>query len=508
MTDTNRTTKKTNGGSLYKMISNLSHKIDKQEKVHQEILDILKAQNKPTTDINIKQDIKHIRKKPEIKKQEQKKKMDIVQSDYGFPLMLLSQMLKNKISEPDAFDELIVPDTKRNIFKQPICEQYDNFVELKFNSLDDICTMGQLFTGMNDVVSKDELTPKENNIINTAFEILEPNSTMDIRIIPLFDEKKPKKEIKQDMPDNNGLYLFKDKRYSVNPQKLMKLVKPIQLLNSMVGMNEIKKSIFNFISNFLHNTHNNGMLNTAIYGKPGIGKTDLGKILCMIYSALGIVQNNKFKLVKASDLIGQFVGHTRQKTKEVLEESNGGVLFIDEAYALTNCSSDRVSFGKECIDTINQELSENRHNLVIIIAGYEREIQEGFFNVNPGLERRFPFRYVLKEYNKEDMKNIFLKMLRINKDVYLYSNTENDKENVSMDDLLAIFNDMKYFDNCGGDIENLITQISIANSTRTFGKHPAIKNIYTKSDIKTGLEMFKKSKINVLTDEPWNSVYI
>lgn len=521
--------------SLHKLIYALSHKIDKQEKMHQETLELLKSQN--TTINDMKQNIMKLSKTP-INAKQNIKNMDkhkCNKSDMSLPLMLISQMMQNKPQEANTFNEIILPDTKRNVFKKPDCTQYDNFVELKFNSLDDICVMGQLFADMcesipNTLENKEtketkitsNLTEKENNIINTAFDMLSfggipPLGTADVKIIPLLDDNSFKtykqfKPLTQNndkiLPDSDNLYLFKDKRYSVNPYKLMNLVKPIQLLNSMVAMNEIKKSIFNFISNFLHKTHNNGMLNTALYGKPGIGKTDLGKILCMIYSALGIVQSNKFKMVKASDLIGQFVGHTRQKTKEVLDESNGGVLFIDEAYALTNNSPDRVSFGKECIDTINQELSENRRNLVIIIAGYEREIQEGFFNVNQGLERRFPFRYVLKDYNKEDMKNIFLRMLRLNKEVYLYSDAGDEKENVSSEDIVAIFNDMKYFDNCGGDIENLITQISIANSTRTFGKHPGMKNIYTKTDIKTGFETFKKNKLNVPKDEPWNSVYI
>jgi len=513
--------------SLHKLVYALSHKLDKQEKMHQEVLELLKSQNTKINDM--KQSIMKLTKTPMSMKQNEGRPVRN-KTDMSLPMMLISQMMQNKPQETNTFDEIILPDTKRDVFKKPDRTQYDNFVELKFNSLDDICVMGQLFTDMHEnspnilenkenkeTKTTSNLTEKENNIINTAFDMLSFGGQLgmsDVKIFPLLDDKpfKTLKPLAQNndkiLPDSDNLYLFKDKRYSVNPHKLMNLVKPIQLLNSMVAMNDIKKSIFNFISNFLHKTHNNGMLNTAIYGKPGIGKTDLGKILCMIYSALGLVQSNKFKMVKASDLIGQFVGHTRQKTKEVLDESNGGVLFIDEAYALTNNSPDRVSFGKECIDTINQELSENRRNLVIIIAGYEREIQEGFFNVNQGLERRFPFRYVLKDYNKEDMKNIFLRMLRLNKEVYLYSDAEDEKENVSPEDILSIFNDMKYFDNCGGDIENLITQISIANSTRTFGKHPGMKNIYTKTDIKTGFETFKKNKLNVSNDEFWNSVYI
>ena len=322
--------------------------------------------------------------------------------------------------------------------------------------------------------------------------------------------------------DDNGLFPFMGKRYSVNPHKLMKLVKPLQLLESMIGMSDVKMQMFQFISNFLHNSKNDGMLNTAIYGGPGIGKTDLGKILCMIYSALEIVPSSKFKLVKASDLIGQYVGQTRQKTKQVIEDANGGVLFIDEVYALSSGSGEKVSYGKECIDTINQELSENRHNLIIIIAGYEREINESFFKVNQGLERRFPFKYVLKEYTKEEMKDIFIRMIRLNDEYWLYKDIKdiiddnNDaadmdeldntiiksklmkkkkrSETVTDTDIIELFNDMRYFNNCGGDIENLITQIAFVNSARTIGSHPEKHNIFTKEDLMSGLVMFKKQK--------------
>ena len=296
--------------------------------------------------------------------------------------------------------------------------------------------------------------------------------------------------------DSNNLYQFFGKKYSINPRKLMRLVKPIEILNTMIGMQDIKKSIFQFVSTFLQGEIKDGMLNTAIYGKPGMGKTDLGKILCMIYAALEIVPSTKFKLVKITDLMGHYVGHTRQKTKQVIEEADGGVLFIDEAYALNNGQSDKYLYGKECVDTINQELSENRRKLVIIIAGYEEEIKEGFFKANQGLDRRFPFKYTLKDYKKEDMRDIFLRMIRLSDDIHLFKSTDktNSEENVTEANILSLFENMEYFDNYGGDIENLITQIIFANNERTIGKHPVLKNVITNSDLKQGLKMFKFHK--------------
>ena len=176
------------------------------------------------------------------------------------------------------------------------------------------------------------------------------------------------------------------------------------------------------------------------------------------------------------------------------------MLFIDEAYSLSSGSGDKYSFGKECIDTLNQELSENRKKLVVIIAGYEDQIKEGFFKINAGLERRFPFKYVLKEYSKEELKDIFLRMLRLNEDFYLESTVTND-------DIMDMFSDMRYFTNCGGDIENLITHVGFANNERCLGQHPRMKNIFTKRDLIKGIEMFKYHKTET-EDESWKKMFV
>lgn len=460
---------------------------------------------------------------------------------------------ESKKKKKEDFAEIKNPDMSYDIMKNINVDNDDNkFIELEFKNIDDIYTHGCRFISemesfnieknlvddkntSNEKNSIDEMEDtNENSYHNDPINIFKnifnnfDHKDVTIDIIPLsFDGKilspsplkfgqlndtnskysflktpsnasrseNKKMSINDKLePDENGFYNFLGKKYSISPFKLMKLVKPIQYLNTMVGMKDIKNSIFKFVTNFIQNTQNTGMLNTAIYGKPGVGKTDLGKILCMIYSALEIIPSEKFKLVKASELIGQYVGQTRQKTKQVLDEANGGVLFIDEAYSLSSGSSERGSFGKECIDTINQELSENRKNLIVIIAGYESDIQHGFFNINQGLDRRFPFRYTLKKYSQEEMKDIFMRMLRIEKKMYLYKDNVKENLTVTDNDIIELFNDERYFENCGGDIENLITHIKFANSVRTIGKHPKMRNIITKDDLKNGLIQFKSTK--------------
>lgn len=452
-----------------------------------------------------------------------------------FPLVMFGELMnrmfdsdKEKEKENSVMNDIKLPDSKRTIYKNSETDVINDFVELEIKNLNDIVKHGQEFIQLMEKHNSEMSNTKNRRHAKSESLQKLSKGSPDANIIKNKNKNKngnnknistkhdPDKyhilniiidEIsKINTDDNNndnsidGLYSFLGKKYSIDPRKLMKLVQPIQILNSMIGMTDVKKNIFQFVSSFLQEKKRDGMMNTAIYGKPGIGKTDLGKILCMIYSALNIVPSSRFTLVRASDLIGQYVGQTRQKTLKVLRDSEGGVLFIDEAYTLTNGTGDKYSYGKECIDTLNQELSENRRKLVVIIAGYENEIKEGFFKINQGLSRRFPFRYVLKEYSKEELKDIFMRMLRLTDNLYL------DKS-VKDDDIINLFSDMKYFDNCGGDIENLLTHIGFANHERSVGKHPGTRNIFNIDDIKKGYEMFKYHKSEENNDN-WKKMFV
>jgi SpoVK/Ycf46/Vps4 family AAA+-type ATPase len=151
------------------------------------------------------------------------------------------------------------------------------------------------------------------------------------------------------------------------------------------------------------------MWHLVIQGTPGSGKTEVAKILGKLYYGLGICKKNKFTAVKRSDLIGKYLGHTAKLTQEVFDNASGGILFIDEAYSLGNPEG-RDSFSKECIDTINQNLTENK-NTIVFIAGYKEQLEESFFSYNPGLNRRFKMRISVDKYNAMDLRQIFIKKL-------------------------------------------------------------------------------------------------
>ena len=147
----------------------------------------------------------------------------------------------------------------------------------------------------------------------------------------------------QDLIDLAVKYpLLPNVKYNINMKAIHNIKQPLIKLNNMIGMNGLKKDIVNQILYFIQNFHinptinNNDFMHTCIYGPPGTGKTEIAKLLGLIYSNLGILNKKTFKKVTRTDLIAGYLGQTAIKTTNVIKESLGGVLFIDEAYALGN----------------------------------------------------------------------------------------------------------------------------------------------------------------------------
>ena len=297
---------------------------------------------------------------------------------------------------------------------------------IDIKSIDDLIKIGSSFDKIKEESSNKE-SNKETSIKNEdkeniKMELVKFGISSDVITKMLNDdeilmEKKYKinnqtNESNKKTIINKGLYEINGKKYSINLETLNKLVNPLTKLKNTIGMDKVKSGIFDMILYYLQNfeTKNNNMLHTIIEGPPGVGKTMVGRIIGEIYAALGIIPSNKFKLVKRTDLIGEYVGHTAHKTQKAIDEANGGILFIDEAYSLGS-DEKKDTFSKECIDTINQNLSENKKKFICIIAGYPQELENCFFSYNLGLKRRFPFKYTIDGYTSTEMYNIFIKMI-------------------------------------------------------------------------------------------------
>ena len=291
------------------------------------------------------------------------------------------------------------------------------------------------------------------------------------------------------------------KEYSFDVSKLKVLIDPLDRLKQFVGMEKVKDNIVKQILYFLQNLDDSqDMMHTVITGPPGVGKTKLAYLLSEIYYKMGIFKckknktykspitgediNFKFTLARRSDLIGEYVGHTAIKTQKVIDSSLGGVLLIDEAYSLGN-DEKKDSFSKECIDTLNQNLTENKGKFAVIIAGYDNELEKCFFSYNDGLRRRFPFRYEINSYNFTELSKIFTKKI------------ESENWNLEIDNKKMLdFFKQKYkdFTSFGGDMEILLFSTKIAHSLRIFGKNPKLRKKINLEDLQKGFEIFKETR--------------
>jgi len=278
-----------------------------------------------------------------------------------------------------------------------------------------------------------------------------------------------------------------DLEYSFDMTKLKALRAPLIELREMIGLDDLKNQILVQVLFLLSGFQGaDQMLHTVISGSSGCGKTSFAIILSKIYQALGYA-NGKFKIVKRSDLIAGYCGQTALKTQRVIDEARGGVLFIDEAYSLGH-ETGRDSFSKEAIDTLNQNLSERKTEFICIIAGYKKELEECFFSANPGLNRRFPFRYEIQDYDYQSLAAIFRKKVELDE-----PNAGGLRWQLAEIPLDFFKENEQYFTFQGGDMENLFQLSKIAHTMRVFGKHQTEDMMLTYEDIQAGMKLFLKS---------------
>jgi nicotinamide riboside kinase len=231
-------------------------------------------------------------------------------------------------------------------------------------------------------------------------------------------------------------------------------------------------------------------MHTVICGPPGSGKTEVAKIIGRIFSNLGILTKKTFKKVSRNDLVAGYLGQTAIKTKDIIKASIGGVLFIDEAYSLGN-SEKRDSFAKECVDTLCEALSEHKHNWMVIIAGYEKELNDCFFSLNEGLNSRFTWRFKLDNYKPGELKSIYEKQVRDFGWTIAAAGAVSDKHGHRhglRDEWFA--EHMDYFTSYGRDMETLFTKTKIAHSRRVFCLPLSAKTEITMTDLENGFKLF------------------
>lgn len=293
-----------------------------------------------------------------------------------------------------------------------------------------------------------------------------------------------------------------DGDYNIDIKSLHNIREELEQLNAMIGMEKVKKAILQQMIYFIQQLHLSNTFpieettaalclsidykHTILSGPPGTGKTEMAKILGKMYSKLGILKNNVFKKVTRNDLVAGYLGQTAIKTKKVIEECLGGVLFLDEAYSLGLDDA----FSKECVDTLCEAMSDHRDDLMVIIAGYETELNETFFRINAGMQSRFMWKFVIEKYEPKQLMDIFAKKVLENG----WTFSEEYMAEKEKDRTAWFKKNKEHFPNYGRDMELLFSYVKIGHAQRIFGKDLVLRKKVTKEDLEKGLELLLENK--------------
>ena len=245
-------------------------------------------------------------------------------------------------------------------------------------------------------------------------------------------------------------------------------------LNGYIGLEAVKKEVRNLINmvTVYQMREKNGLpttdlsLHMVFSGNPGTGKTTIARLMARIYHSLGILSKGQLVEVDRSGLVAGYVGQTAIKTSKVIEKALGGVLFIDEAYALNGKGEN--DFGQEAIDTILKAMEDHRDDLVAIVAGYDG-LMDQFIHSNPGLESRFNRFLHFDDYSPDELMEIF--RMQCKKGCYTL---EGQAAEMVRDFIVEENTDPVSFGNARG-VRNIFEQILVHQANRLAGMEQVTK---------------------------------
>lgn len=187
-------------------------------------------------------------------------------------------------------------------------------------------------------------------------------------------------------------------------------------LETLVGMEEMKRCIKEIYAWIYVNKKRDEQglragrqaLHMMFKGNPGTGKTTVARLIGKLFHKMNVLSKGHLIEAERADLVGEYIGHTAQKTRDLVKKALGGILFIDEAYSLGR--GGEKDFGKEAIDTLVKHMEDRQHDFILILAGYSQEM-DYFLSLNPGLQSRFPLVIDFPDYTTDQLMEIAYLML-------------------------------------------------------------------------------------------------
>ena len=329
---------------------------------------------------------------------------------------------------------------------------------------------------------KDEIILQQLDVIRSMTERNLRSVNSDFWGTPLSPAEKPGEKAAPKTPDKAP------EKKSGGPEQPSEAPEPLPKedmkdllaeLDSYIGLQTVKEEVHNLINmasvyqlRRQHDLPTTDMsLHLVFTGNPGTGKTMMARMMARIYRSLDILSKGQLVEVDRSGLVAGYVGQTAIKTQKVIQKALGGVLFIDEAYALNGKSEN--DFGQEAIDTILKAMEDHRDDLVVIVAGYT-DLMDRFIHSNPGLESRFNRFLLFEDYTSDEMLDIF--KMQCKKGCYQLSD---GVEELVRDYITEENGDPETFGNARG-VRNIFEHILVAQNNRL-----AAMETVTKEDLMT-----------------------
>jgi len=268
------------------------------------------------------------------------------------------------------------------------------------------------------------------------------------------------------------------------------LAKAMHELSSMVGLDDVKIQIQKFVAlvkaERRRAASENAQLNTSLHlvftGSPGTGKTTVARLIGSIYVALGFLKRGHVVETDRSELVAGYVGQTAIKTASKIREAEHGVLFIDEAYALTSDGGGANDFGIEAINTLLKAMEDKRGSIAVIAAGYTQEMKR-FISSNPGLSSRFTRRIHFKDYSPDELVEILYGLLIKNG-----FQMSSDADDAILTKLHDLYDDGHTQSGNGRFVRNLFESLREAQSWRIFDDEDADPHLIMATDIFHAIE--------------------